>query len=313
MVFSPYISIVIPVCNEAGNIRRLFDRLYPVLRNIGKPFEIIFIDRGSRDDSLTIIRNLAALHPEVRVIELNADFGSQMAILAAFERAGGQIVVTMDADLRNTPEEIPRMVMEIERGRDMVGAVSQRREDSFFRRLVSHILNTATLKMTGVKISDYSGMLRAYHREVVNNINRCAEITTLVPALARTFCSNPVDIKIPFFERGSGMDKPSLQKLVRVCFDLMINFSVVPLRLITLCGVITSIFSAVLALVFLIRHIITFTEVDAILILLAVLLFFVGLLISAIGILGEYVGRIYQEVRKRPRFVIRRTYGFEKE
>ena len=92
MVFSPYISIVIPVCNEAGNIRRLFDRLYPVLRNIGKPFEIIFIDRGSRDDSLTIIRNLAALHPEVRVIELNADFGSQMAILAAFERAGGQIV-----------------------------------------------------------------------------------------------------------------------------------------------------------------------------------------------------------------------------
>ncbi len=310
MGFSPYLSVVIPVCNESGNLGRLYDRLYPVLRGMGKPFEIIFVDNGSRDDSLTILKKLAVLHPETGIMEFSADFGHQMAILAAFERVRGQIVLTMDADPRNPLEEIPRLLAEIERGRDMVGVVSQRRDDSYFRGLVSHFLGTATLRMTGVRMSDYGGMPRAYGRDLINSINRCGETTPSVPALARSLCSNTLDIRVPAFERGSGAVPPPLRNLARISFDLMVNFSLAPLRLITACGAVTSVLSLILALVLLVRCLIVFTEVELLLILFAILSFLVGLMLTGIGIVGEYTGRIYREVRKRPRFVIRRTYGF---
>jgi undecaprenyl-phosphate 4-deoxy-4-formamido-L-arabinose transferase len=307
----PYLSIVVPVYNEEYNLTPLMERLYPVLQGIGKSFEIIFTNDGSRDRSLDILRRMVQEYPGVKVIEFNGNFGQHMAILAAFEKTRGQIVVTMDADLQNPPEEIPRMIAEIERGRDVVGTIRQKRQDTFFRLLASRIVNITTNKMTGMKMSDYGCMLRAYHRDIITNINRCQETSTFIPALAQTFCSNPVEIRVSHSERAAGASKYSLYKLVRLNFDLMTGFSVVPLQLFALCGIITSIFSVAFALFLLIRRFLVGAEVEGVFTLFAILFFLVGIIILGIGIVGEYVGRIYQEVRRRPRYVVRKTYGFD--
>ena len=310
---TPYLSIVIPVYNEEPNIQRLFDRLYPVMKGIGKPFEIIFTDDGSRDRSLELLKGLAVAYPEVRVIEFNGNFGQHMAIMAAFEISRGEIIITLDADLQNPPEEIPKLIFAMEQGHDVVGSIRQHRQDSFFRKTASQLVNITTRKMTGMKMSDYGCMLRAYHRDVVNNINRCGEQTTFIPALAQTFAANPGEVEVAHAERLEGESKYSFYSLIRLNFDLMTGFSVVPLQLFALMGILTSLFAVAFAIFLLVRRFIVGSEVEGVFTLFAILFFFLGITIFGIGIVGEYVGRIYQEVRRRPRFVIRRVHGAEND
>ena len=307
----PYLSIVVPVYNEELNLQPLMERLYPAVSATGHPFEILFTDDGSRDRSLEILHGMVDRYPGVKVIEFNGNFGQHMAILAAFEMSRGEIVITLDADLQNPPEEIPRLVAEIEKGFDVVGTVRQKRQDSLFRTLASRAVNITTNKITGMQMNDYGCMLRAYHRNVIENINRCGESTTFIPALAQTFASNPTEIEVAHAERAAGESKYSLYKLVRLNFDLMTGFSVVPLQLFALFGIITSVLSLAFAVFLLVRRFIVGAEVEGVFTLFAILFFFIGIIIMGIGIVGEYVGRIYQEVRKRPRFVVRRAYGFE--
>ncbi|AJE04089.1 glycosyltransferase [Geobacter pickeringii] len=308
---APYISIIVPVYNEEPNLQKLMARLYPVMKSLGKPFEIIFTDDGSRDRSLKILREMAQSHPEVKVIEFNGNFGQHMAIMAAFEMSTGEIVVTLDADLQNPPEEIPKLVAEMEKGHDVVGSIRQKRQDTFFRRAASKIVNITTNKMTGMQMSDYGCMLRAYNRTVIDNLNRCQEMTTFIPALAQTFASNPSEVPVSHAERAEGESKYSLYRLIRLNFDLMTGFSVVPLQLFALLGILTSVASVLFALFLLVRRFLIGSEVEGVFTLFAILFFFVGIVIFGIGLVGEYVGRIYQEVRRRPRYVVRRTYGFE--
>ncbi len=309
----PYLSIVIPVYNEEPNIQRLFDRLYKVMGEIGKPFEIIFTDDGSRDRSLELLTGLAAAYPEVRVVEFNGNFGQHMAIMAAFEVSRGEIVITLDADLQNPPEEIPKLIAAIEQGHDVVGSIRQNRQDSFFRKTASQLVNITTRKMTGMKMNDYGCMLRAYHRNVVNNINRCGEHTTFIPALAQTFATNPGEVEVAHAERLEGESKYSFYSLIRLNFDLMTGFSVVPLQLFALMGILTSLFAVAFAIFLLVRRFIVGSEVEGVFTLFAILFFFLGITIFGIGIVGEYVGRIYQEVRRRPRYVVRRLHGIDNE
>jgi len=307
----PYLSIVVPVYNEENNLEPLMGRLYPAVLKIGKPFEIIFTNDGSRDRSQEILRRMVEEYHGVKVVEFNGNFGQHMAILAAFEMSRGEIVITLDADLQNPPEEIPRLVDEIEKGYDVVGSNRRKRQDTLFRCLASRIVNITTNKMTGMAMSDYGCMLRAYHRNVIENINRCRETSTFIPALAQTFCSSPVEIEVAHAERGAGESKYSLYKLIRLNFDLMTGFSVVPLQLFALFGILISFFSVGFALFLLMRRFIVGAEVEGVFTLFAVLFFLVGIIILGIGIVGEYVGRVYQEVRRRPRYVVKRTYGFE--
>ncbi len=307
----PYLSIVVPVYNEEKNLEPLMERLYLAALRIRKPFEIIFTNDGSSDRSQEILHQMAGEYPCVRVIEFNGNFGQHMAILAGFEMSRGKIIVTLDADLQNPPEEIPRLVNEIENGHDVVGTCRRKRQDPLFRRLASRIVNITTNKMTGMAMSDYGCMLRAYHRDVVDNINRCRETTTFIPALAQTFCSSPTEIEVPHAERADGESRYSLYKLIRLNFDLMTGFSVVPLQLFALFGILTSLLSVGFALYLLVRRFIVGAEVEGVFTLFAILFFFIGITIQGIGIVGEYVGRVYQEVRKRPRYVVKRTYGFD--
>jgi undecaprenyl-phosphate 4-deoxy-4-formamido-L-arabinose transferase len=305
------ISVVIPVYNEESNLDGLIARLYPVMKEIGRPFEIIFTDDGSRDRSLSILKAKRAEMPEMKIIEFNGNFGQHMAILAAFEQCSGDIIVTLDADLQNPPEEIPNLVREMEKGHDVVGTIRKNRQDTLFRKMASRMVNATVSRMTGMRMNDYGCMLRAYHRNVIDNINRCRETTTFIPALAQTFASNPVEIEVSHAERAEGDSKYSLYKLIRLNFDLVTGFSVVPLQLFALFGIVTAILSLVFALFLLVRRFIVGAEVQGVFTLFAILFFFIGIVIFGIGFVGEYVGRIYQEVRRRPRYVIRRLHGFE--
>jgi undecaprenyl-phosphate 4-deoxy-4-formamido-L-arabinose transferase len=303
------VSIVIPVYNEEESLRHLFARLFPVLDGLGCPYEVIFINDGSRDASLPILLEEKRRRPAMTVLDFNGNFGQHMAIMAGFEAASGDIVITMDSDLQNPPEEIPRIMERIGQGHDVVGTVRVNRRDTFFRRWASWLINKITNKITGLSLSDYGCMMRGYRRDIVDIINESAETTTFIPALAQSFATNPAEIEIGHSGREQGKSKYSLFRLVRLNFDLMTGFSLAPLQVVTMTGILISALSFLFAAFMFVRRWVVGPEAEGVFTLLAILFLLMGVMISCIGIEGEYVGRIYQEVRKRPRYVVRKKYA----
>ena len=305
----PYVSVVIPVYNEQDNLEALFSRLIVVLDKIGKPFEIVFTNDGSRDRSGTILKEFHDRRPkQVRVIDFNGNFGQHMAIMAAFERVHGDIVVTLDADLQNPPEEIPKLIAAIEAGHDVVGGYRKDRQDTLFRRYASKIINGIRAKITNIHMRDQGCMLRAYRKNIVDNIVASEEASTFIPALAHSFASNPTDVEVEHAARAAGESKYNLYDLIRLNFDLMTGFSVVPLQVFTLIGMVVSTLSILFVIYLFIRRLVIGPEAEGVFTLFAILYFLVGIGIMGLGIIGEYVGRIHKEVRRRPRFVIRKVY-----
>ena len=302
--------MVVPVYNEAENLPALLPRLLPVLDGTRRPYEVLFVDDGSRDASLSILRSFVDAHPgRVRVLELSRNFGQHPAILAAFQRARGKVVVTLDADLQNPPEEIPKLLARIDEGYDVVGGIRRQRQDSWFRRAASRLVNRVTGAITGMRLSDYGCMLRAYSRDVVDEINACEENATFIPALAQSFSRRPTEVEVAHAERAAGTSKYSLYRLVRLNFDLMTGFSVVPLQIFTLIGFVVAVGGVAFGVFLLIRRLIVGAEVEGVFTLFAILFTVVGVLLAGLGVVGEYIGRIYHEVRRRPRFSVRREYG----
>lgn len=305
----PYLSVIVPVFNEEENLPELLQRLKKALEAIGKSYEVVLVNDGSRDSSLSILREASAADPHLAVIDLNRNYGQHAAIFAGFEAARGEIIVTLDADLQNPPEEIAKLVAKMEEGFDVVGSVRVKRQDPFFRRLASRLVNRVTSMATGVQLSDYGCMLRAYRREVVKTLCQSKEISTFIPVLADMFAGRVTEVRVAHAERLKGESKYSLWKLVRLQFDLMTSFSLWPLRSTMAIGVLTAAASMLIATVLIAGRIIKGHEwaVSGVFTLFAVLFFFVGVLFFALGLLGEYVGRIYLEVRHRPRYVVRQV------
>ena len=305
------VSVIVPVYNEEESLPDLFARLLPVLDGMGRPYEAILINDGSRDASLPLLLRQRALRPDViRIIDFNGNFGQHMAIMAGFEAARGEIVVTLDADLQNPPEEIPRIVAAIDEGHDVVGTVRVQRRDGFFRKAASRIVNRVTNRITGLSLHDYGCMLRGYRRDVIDIINEAAESTTFIPALAQKFAVNPVEIDVGHSERERGKSKYSLFRLIRLNFDLMTGFSLVPLQAVTMTGMLLSVLSLLFAVYMFARRLWIGPEAEGVFTLLALNFLLMGVTIFCVGIAGEYVGRVYMEVRRRPRYAVRRTYGF---
>jgi undecaprenyl-phosphate 4-deoxy-4-formamido-L-arabinose transferase len=304
------VTVVVPVFNEEQSLPALLPRLLPVLEALRRPYEILFVDDGSRDGSLEILKRFAAEHAgRVRVLELARNFGQHPAILAAFQESRGDAVVTLDADLQNPPEEIPKLLAKLDEGFDVVGGIRQARRDSFFRRSASRLVNRVTGAITGMKLSDYGCMLRAYSRDVVVEINRSQENATFIPALAQFYARRPVEIPVAHAERAAGESKYSFYRLVRLNFDLMTGFSLVPLQIFTLFGFLTAAGGIGFGFFLGIRRLFVGAEVEGVFTLFAILFTVIGVMMAGLGIVGEYLGRIYQEVRRRPRFTVRRTYG----
>ena len=301
----PELTVVIPVYNEEAGLKALFDRLYPALDALDATYEVIFINDGSRDRSAAMLADQFALRDDVsRVILLNGNYGQHMAILAGFEHAEGDIVVTLDADLQNPPEEIGKLVAKMREGYDYVGTVRAQRQDSMFRRKASLVMNRLRERITHIKMTDQGCMLRAYSRRIVATINRCGEINTFIPALAYTFAQNPTEIDVAHEERFAGESKYSLYALIRLNFDLVTGFSVVPLQMLSFVGILTSAASAALFFVIMIRRFLLGAEVQGVFTLFAINFFMMGIILFAVGLLGEYIGRIYQQVRGRPRYLV---------
>ncbi|WP_420995351.1 glycosyltransferase [Cupriavidus sp. 30B13] len=299
------VSVVIPVYNEEDGLQALFDRLYPALDGLACSYEIIFVNDGSRDRSAQILASQYRLRPDVtRVVLFNGNFGQHMAILAGFEQTRGQIVITLDADLQNPPEEIPRLVATMREGHDYVGTIRRERNDTAFRRVASRAMNRLRERITRIKMTDQGCMLRAYDRNVIDTINACREVNTFIPALAYTFASNPVEIVVEHEQRHAGESKYSLFQLIRLNFDLVTGFSIVPLQWFSAIGTLLSLASGGLVAVLLVRRFLLGAEVQGVFTLLAFNFFLVGIMLFGIGLLGEYIGRIYQEVRNRPRYRI---------
>ncbi len=299
------LSVVIPVYNEEQGLHTLFDRLYPALDALGISYEVVFINDGSRDRSPAILREQFQKRPDVtRVILFNGNFGQHMAIMAGFEHTRGERVVTLDADLQNPPEEIGKLLAKMDEGFDYIGSIRKQRNDSWWRHVASKAMNNFRERITRIKITDQGCMLRAYSRDIIDAINSCKEVNTFIPALAYTFARRPAEVVVEHEERAEGESKYSLYSLIRLNFDLMTGFSVVPLQWFSMFGIITSLFSALFFVFLVIRRVIVGPEAEGMFTLFALLFFMIGITLFGIGLLGEYVGRIYQQVRHRPRYLL---------
>lgn len=301
-----FLSVVIPVYNEEGNLDNLFHRLTKTLDAMGKTYEIIFTNDGSADQSLDILRNCYNQRPDVvRIIDFFGNYGQHMAIMAAFEQARGSITVTLDADLQNPPEEIPKLLEKMHVGFDYVGSYRAQRQDTFFRTHVSRLVNWFRESTTDIRMRDQGCMLRAYSKRIIDQIVKSGERSTFIPALAYKFSMNPTEIEVQHDARAAGESKYNLYSLVRLNFDLITGFSLVPLQLFTLFGMIVSALSAILVAYMVVRRLIVGPEAEGLFTLFAILIFLVSVVITGIGIVGEYLGRIFQTLSQRPRYIVR--------
>ncbi|MCX5846468.1 MAG: glycosyltransferase [Deltaproteobacteria bacterium] len=313
MSSQPMISLVIPVYNEEKNLHALMERIRPVMQNMGKPYEIILIDDGSRDDSLSILKSFST-QPEVKVVELVRNYGQHAAILAGFSIVRGDITITLDADLQNPPEEIPKLVKEMEDGNyDVVGTIRKSRKDSLFRILPSKLINIVTRRITKVRMTDWGCMLRAYRRPVVERMIACHEHATFIPALATFFGKRVTEIEVAHEERYGGKTNYSLRKLINLQFDLISSFSDLPMKLLMYGGIGMALGGVCFGILLAVARLLygALWAAQGVFTLFAILFVFVGLQFFAFGIIGEYIGRIYREVRKRPEYVIEKVHSSE--
>ena len=305
----PGVSVVIPVYNEEAGLVALFERLYPALDRLGVAYEVVFVDDGSRDRSPAILKDQFLRRPDVtRVILFLANYGQHMAIVAGFEHCHGERIVTLDADLQNPPEEIAKLLAAMDAGHDYVGGIRRTRADSWWRRAASRLMNRVRERITRIKMTDQGCMLRAYSRDIVLAIVASREVSTYIPALAYTYAHDPTEVEVAHAERAAGTSKYSVYRLIRLNFDLVTGFSLVPLQLFSMFGMLVSVGAVITYLFVIVERLLragwregfgTLWDRD-------ILAFFLlGMVLFGLGLVGEYVGRIYQQVRERPRYTIR--------
>lgn len=300
------LSVVVPVFNEQAVLPRLCERLYPVLDGLGLRYEVVFVDDGSRDESPALLREQYTRRPDVtRVLLLRRNVGQHRAILAGFAQSIGARVVTLDADLQNPPEEIPRLLAAMDRGHDYVGSIRRNRQDPGWRRYASAVLNRLRERTTGVRMTDQGCMLRAYDREIVDAVIVSRETAVFVPALAYLFAANPTEIEVAHEARAAGESKYPLYRLINLNFDLVTGLSLVPLQIFTLLGFAVAAGSFVMVLVLALRRLIVGAEAEGVFTLFGILFFLAGTILVGIGVLGEYIGRIHAQSNGRPLYLIR--------
>ena len=300
------LSLVIPVFNEAENLPELLRRCAAVCDALALDAELVLVDDGSRDGSAAILAQAARV-PASRVVAvlLNRNYGQHAAIMAGFAQCRGDLVVTLDADLQNPPEEISRLVAAAQT-HDVVGTVRRDRQDAWARRFASRLVNLAVERATGVPMRDYGCMLRAYRRPVVDAMLQCREHSTFIPILANGFARDATEIEVAHARRAHGASKYGFWDLVNLLFDLLTSMTTAPLRLLSLAGGAIAVLGFVLALALLVARLALGAAWagDGVFTLFAVLFGFIGAQFVAMGLLGEYIGRTYTDVRARPRYFI---------
>ncbi len=309
--YEVFLSVVIPVFNEEACLKELIQRTLFSCYKTAKSFEILLVDDGSSDTSPQLIKEAAENNPgKLFGVFLNRNYGQHNAIIAGFSKVRGEVIITLDADLQNPPEEIPRLI-EVGEDFDVVGTIRVNRNDSFFRRFSSSLVNRAVQKSTGVMMHDYGCMLRFYKRHIVDAMLMCHERSTFIPVLANSFARVTTEIEVEHAARTLGESKYSFAKLISLMFDLVTTMTTYPLRLLSIVGGIISATGFGFGLLILALRFIYGVEwaVGGVFTLFALVYFFIGAQFIAMGLLGEYIGRIYHDVRARPRFFIQDVVG----
>ncbi|MDX7999416.1 undecaprenyl-phosphate 4-deoxy-4-formamido-L-arabinose transferase [Xenorhabdus sp. Reich] len=309
------VSVVIPVYNEEESLPQLLERTIATCQKLEQTYELILVDDGSRDSSADILTQAAEV-PENHVIAilLNRNYGQHSAIMAGFHQADGDLIITLDADLQNPPEEIPRLVKTAEEGYDVVGTRRANRQDSWFRKSASKIINAMITKATGRSMGDYGCMLRAYRHHIIRAMLQCHERSTFIPILANTFARKTTEIDVSHAEREFGDSKYSFMKLINLMYDLLTCLTTAPLRLLSVVGSIIAVTGFMLAVLLITLRLIfgSMWAAEGVFTLFAILFMFIGAQFVAMGLLGEYIGRIYNDVRARPRYFIQKVVGVKK-
>jgi undecaprenyl-phosphate 4-deoxy-4-formamido-L-arabinose transferase len=310
------VSVVVPVYNEEDCLKELISRSLEALKKTEKDYELILVDDGSRDSSVEIMLD-AAEKSEGKVVAviLNRNYGQHSAIMAGFAEAQGDLVITIDADLQNPPEEFPRMVQKAEEGYDVVGTVRAHRKDSILRRLPSWVVNRIAQKATGVKMNDYGCMLRAYRAPVVKAMLACNERSTFIPVLGNSFARNTCEIDVGHNKRETGTSKYSMIKLINLQFNLLTCMTTAPLRMMSYIGGLVSFGGILFGLLVLIFRFVWGAQWagDGVFTLMAFVFIIAGIQLMALGLVGEYLGRMYYDVRARPRYFVEMIVGRKDE
>jgi undecaprenyl-phosphate 4-deoxy-4-formamido-L-arabinose transferase len=308
MSIVPKLSIVIPAFNEALNLDNLCTRLINALCKLNYSYEIIVINDGSSDNSYEILTKYYQKYPNhFHIIDFKANYGQHMAIIAGFEQAKGETIITLDADLQNPPEEIFKLIDQIDQGFDYVGSYRQgKRKDRLYRKFCSYLINKIRESITDIKMKDQGCMLRAYDRKIIDQIIISQERATFIPALAYKYAKKHTEVAVKHDARACGESKYNIYSLIRLNFDLITGFSLIPLQMFTIFGMIISFLSGLLVAYMLIRRLIVGPEAQGMFTLFAILMFLVSVLIVGVGLIGEYVGRIFQTLKQSPRYVIER-------
>jgi glycosyltransferase involved in cell wall biosynthesis len=309
---APYISVVVPVYNEEESIPYLYERLSAALERLGRPYEVLAIDDGSRDRSFALLKELAARDERWRVVRFRRNFGQTAGFAAGFDRARGEWVVTIDADLQNDPNDIPAMLEKAESGYDVVSGWRARRQDPFLnRRLPSILANRMISWATGVHLHDYGCSLKVYRAEVVKNIDLYGELHRFIPAIASWQGVAVAEMPVNHEARKFGKSKYGIGRTTRVLLDLitvrfLLSYSTRPMQIFGAIGLISGALGGALLLYLAYVRLILLQNIgDRPLLLVAVLLVLVGVQFLGMGLLSELITRVYYEGRDRPIYVVR--------
>ncbi|WP_130470810.1 glycosyltransferase [Candidatus Magnetaquicoccus inordinatus] len=304
--YQPEISIVIPVYNEEPVLPLLFQRLFTVMDGLGRSYEIIFVDDGSRDRTAWLLQQQFQTRPDrTRVVILKTNFGQHAAVMAGFSHSLGRYVITLDADLQNPPEEIPKIIAKMDEGYDYVGSIRRKRQDVWWRQVAGRLMNHLRERLTRIRITDQGCMLRGYHRDVIAPLLSSQESFTFIPALGFLYAGHATEVVVEHEERAAGRSKYSLFSLIQLYFDLMTGFSAAPLRIFSLTGIGVSIASFCFVVYLTIRRLVIGPEMEGLFTLFAILFFLIGISLFGMGMMGEYLGRIYHQTKQRPRYLVR--------
>jgi polyisoprenyl-phosphate glycosyltransferase len=306
------VSVLIPVFNEALNLPELYRRLTSTLENEGIDYELLFVDDGSRDDSLALLRGLAAQDDRVRIIALARNFGHQMALTAGLNYALGRALIVMDADLQDPPEVLPQFIAKWREGYEVVYATRAKRKEHLLKRASYHAFYVVLRTVAGIDIPLDSGDFSLMDRSVVEIINSMPERTRFLRGLRSWVGFRQIGITYERDQRYAGYSKYSFAKLVRLALAGIIAFSDLPLRLASFIGFGAAIISILLGIYYLTQKVFWGLGPAGFPTLVVLILFLGGVQLITIGILGEYLGRALEESKQRPLFIVKDVVGYEK-
>ncbi|MEW5957652.1 MAG: glycosyltransferase family 2 protein [Chloroflexota bacterium] len=317
---NPQLSIILPIYNEEESLPHLLDELVPTLETLDRTFEIICVDDGSSDNSFEELKRLRSLDERLRVVRFRRNFGQTAAFAAGFDRARGEVIITMDADLQNDPADIPRLLAKIDEGHDVVSGWRVNRWQEGFGSLLTRKLPSATANWlistgTGVSLHDYGCALKAYRREVIKSIKLYGDLHRFIPAIASYVGVSVAEVPVNYRSRQFGRSKYGLGRIMRVILDLLtvrflLSYSTRPIQIFGLLGLLTFALGVVLGIYLsFMKLAYGIALAERPLLLLSILLVMIGVQLVTMGLLGELVVRTYHESQNKPIYTVREELG----